>query len=410
MGQLTDSGYQIKTQGEYFDEETALYKDIDPEWNLDPSTPDGLKLAHDAEVFGALDQLIKQAYDARDPDKASGKDLDVLRKLTGSTRTQGTPTTATLKLGGVAGTFIPAGSQARTSGGVVFETDENVVLGSDGIGTVSAHCTEVGAVEVGANLITQIVTVVGGWQKVTNPAAASPGTDTDSDAVFRVKSARAVAKVGTAQRDSLYGEIYAVDGVRKVVIYENKENNREYDALHNPYSLPAHSLAIVVDGGADTAVAQAIFRKINPGCYLHAVGTKVEKVIYSEVYKSSFDIITFARPLPVDIKIEVKVKDPRGSITSIEDLQLVIRNAILDYANGELIPDGIGFVTSGFDIGEPVPYARIFTPINKVLGDYKGAYVSSMTLNEGTSTVAIAFNQKARFTAANIKVSIDGDE
>lgn len=406
MGQLTNSGYQVKTPDEYFEEEKALYQEIDPEWNLDPSTPDGLKLAHDSEIFAALDQLIKQAYDARDPDKATGKDLDVLRKLTGATRSLGTASSATLTLSGVAGTFIPAGSKAKTSDGIEFETDDNVTLSGNGVSTVSAHCTELGAIAVGANRITEIVTVVGGWQKVSNPAPASIGSNTDSDSVFRIKSARSVAKVGVAQRDSIYGEIYDVAGVRKVMIYENKMNSGDYDKMHNPYSLPPHSIAIVVDGGSDADVAQAIFRKLNPGCTLYAAGTKVERIVYSEVYRNSFDIITFSRPTPVAVNIEIKIADPKNACSSLEDLQQVIRTSILDYANGELLPDGIGFVTSGFDIGESVPYNRLFTPVNKVLGDYRGTYVAEMKVNGGTATVPIAFNEKALFSAENIKVTL----
>ena len=406
MGSLTDSGFVAKTQNEYFEKEKELYASIDGEWNTDPSSPDGLKIAHDAEVFGALDQLVKQAYDARDPNKATGKDLDVLRKLTGAERSPGTPTTATLTLTGTPGTFIPAGCQAKTSDGIVFELDENVLLDDNGVGTSSAHCTESGAKEVSANRITQIVTVIGGWQTVTNRTVASVGTDAESDAVFRVKSARAVARGGTAQRDSLYGEIYAVSGVRKVQIYENKTNSGEYEVLHNPYSLPPHSLAIVVDGGADKAVAQAIFRKLNPGCNLHAAGTKVEQTIYSEKYRNSYDIITFSRPNPVEIKIDLVIADPKQSCSSAEDVQQAIRDAIIQYASGELLPDGIGFVTTGFDIGETVPYNRIFTPINKVLGLYLGTYVSEMKVNDSTGNVAIAFNEMATFLSKNIKVSI----
>ncbi|KKL19546.1 hypothetical protein LCGC14_2464410, partial [marine sediment metagenome] len=55
MAQLTAQGYKLKTQNEWYDEERQLYLDIDADWNLDPSTPDGLKMAHDAEAFSALD-------------------------------------------------------------------------------------------------------------------------------------------------------------------------------------------------------------------------------------------------------------------------------------------------------------------------------------------------------------------
>lgn len=406
MGELTKDGFQTKTQNEYFEEEKALYQKIDAEWSLDPATPDGLKLAHDSEVFGALDQLVKQAYDARDPNKATGRDLDVLRKLTGATRSQGTPTTVTLFMTGVASTLIPEGSQVKTPEGLIFTTDENLTLGTDGTGSVAATCTVNGANEVAAGKVNQIVTVVGGWQTVTNRTAAMTGTDAESDAVFRIKSARAVARAGSAQRDSLYGEIFDVDGVRKVKVYENKTNSSDVVALVNPYGLPPHSLAIIVDGGKEEAIARAIYRKVNPGVFLHAAGTKVEKTVWSEKYPNSYDVITFSRPIAVPITVKVKVADPSKTCPNATDLQEAIRTAIMQYYEGELLPDGIGFMTTGFDIGQSVPYSRLFTPVNKVLGIYVGSYVSEMTVNGGTSTVAIAFNQVSQFLRSNITVEI----
>ena len=77
MAELTSTGYSVKSQNDWFDEEKQLYLDIDSNWNLDPSTPDGLKMAHDAEIFSALDEVLQQAYNSKDPNKASGYDLDV---------------------------------------------------------------------------------------------------------------------------------------------------------------------------------------------------------------------------------------------------------------------------------------------------------------------------------------------
>lgn len=406
MGKLTEKGYQIKSQNDYFDEEVALYKEIDPLWNMDPSTPDGLKAAHDAEVFAALDELVKQAYDARDPNKATGYDLDVLRALTGATRSLGTPSTVTLKVTGVASTIIPEGSRVKTADGVIFVTDEMVVIGLDGTATVGAHCTENGAIEVTAGTLTNIADTVGGWQTVTNPSPASPGTDRDSDAVFRVKSAKAVGRAGQNQKESLYGELFDTDGVRKVAVYENKTGSDAYDATHNPHSLPGHSLAIVVDGGEDMAVAKAIYRKICPGVALHAAGTKVEKTVYSEIFPASYDVITFSRPTDVPITIALTVADPNNVLPDDDEIQTLIRQAYIDYYEGDLLPDGIGFMTTGFDIGDDVPYTRLFTPPNKVLGDYPGTYVESLTVNGGTSNVEVEFNELARFKAPNITVTV----
>ena len=83
----------LKTQNEYFNEETELYKNIDPNWNLDPSTPDGLKLASDAEIYGNLDELGQQSYDSKDPNKAKNLELDIVSSITGTVRSLGTPST-----------------------------------------------------------------------------------------------------------------------------------------------------------------------------------------------------------------------------------------------------------------------------------------------------------------------------
>lgn len=406
MGSLSETGYKAKTQNEFFEEEKKLYRDIDPDWLLDPSTPDGLKCAHDAEVFGALDQVVKQAYDARDPNKATGYDLDVLRALTGAKRSLGTPSTVELSLTGVPGTTIRQGSRVQTSTGVQFETDEDVVIGNDGTAKVNSHCTINGATEVSKETLTSIVDNVSGWYSVTNRTVANIGTDKDSDAVFRAKSAKAVARAGSAQKDSIYGEIFAVNGVRKVRIYENKTDSSSVQELLNPYGLPAHSLAIIVDGGVNADVAQAIYNKLCPGVMLYAAGTAVNETIYSKNYPNSYDVITFSRPVDVAVTIAVTVQDPQGVLPSDNEVQELIRDAYMDYYEGDLLPSGIGFLTTGFDIGDMVPYSRLFTPPNKVLGDYLGTYVSDLKVNGGTSNVEIDFNELARFTRSNITVTV----
>lgn len=407
MGQLTDKGFQVKTQNEYFNEEKALYEEIDPLWNLDPSTPDGLKIAHDAEVFTALDEQVKLAYDARDPNKASGQDLDVLRALTGAKRSLGTPSTVGLKLTGVAGTSIRQGAKVKDSLGNIFLTDEDVTIGLDGTATVNAHNSVNGAVVVSANTLTNIVETVGGWQTVTNPLPSVAGTDRDSDAVFRIKSAQAVGRAGQNQRESLFGELYETTGVRKVAIYENKTGSDTVDPVKNPHALPAHSLAIIVDGGTDEDVAEAIYRKISVGVNLYAKANKVQKTVYSKLFPASYDVITFARPVDVAVKISVKIADPKGVLPVDSDVATMVKQAFIDYYEGDLLPSGIGFLTTGFSIGESVPYSRLFTPVNKVLGDYPGTYVSELKVNDGTANVNVEFNELARFTADQITVTVE---
>ncbi len=401
MAELTSTGYKLKTQNQWFDEERQLYLDIDPNWNLDPSTPDGLKIAHDAEVFGALDEVLQQAYNSKDPNKASGYDLDTIAALTGTVRSNGTPSNISgVVLSGTPGTPIPAGTRfkSRTTG-TVWTLDQTWTLDSSGQAIVELTCTTVGAVEADANTITVFVDTVGGLTSITNPTPATPGTGVESDSSLRVKRATAVGRPGNNQVDSMLGELFAVTGVRRVKIYEND------DSVPDVNGQPGHSIAPVVDGGSDADIGFAIYIKKNPGVMLYQAGTPVSVDVTSPTYPSNVKTIKFSRPIYIDIVVNIVLKDD-GSLPSQTVLEPLIQQAFIEFAAGDLVPADVGFKIDGFDIGEEVPYSTLFTPVNQVIGQYGNAYVQSMTLNGGSSNVGIAYNELSRWTTSNITVSI----
>ncbi len=406
MAEITNTGYSLKTVNEWFDEEKQLYVDIDPDWNLDPSTPDGLKIAHDSEVFGALDEVLQQAYNSKDPNKASGYDLDIVSAITGTSRSEGTRSTLTgVILTGVVGTIVPAGTRFKSATtGSVWTLDQTWTLAANGTATVSLTAVDVGPTVALVNTVTKIVDTVGGLTSVSNPTVATPGTTVESDSSLRVKRATAVGRPGNNQLDSMLGEVFAVDGVRRVKIYENDTNDSTV-TVDNPFGLPAHSISPVVDGGTDTDVAMAIYVKKNPGVLLNQAGTPVNVTVTSPTYPDNTKLIRFSRPVYVDMVINITIKND-GSLPTQTVLQPLIQNAILEFAAGDLIPADVGFKIDGFDIGETVPYSTMYTPINQVIGQYGNSYVQSMTLNGGTTNVTINYNQLSRWTAANITVSI----
>lgn len=397
MAEITPTGYKLKTQNEWFDEERQLYLDIDPLWNLDPSTPDGLKLAHDAEVFGALDETLQQAYNSKDPAKAVGYDLDVLCALTGTERSKGTPSNVTVTLIGTPGTVVAAGSliKSRTTG-TSWTIDQTVTL-TAGTATVGATCTVVGPTQADAGTLTQIATTVGGWTGVTNPSPATPGTDAQDDASLRIERNTAVGRPGNNQVDSTLGELYAVDGVRRVKAYENDDSTTDSNGL------PPKSMAYIVDGGTDADVAMAIYVKKNPGVALYQAGTPVSVTVTSPKYPTNQKVIKFSRPIAVDMVIAITVKDDGSLPSTVSD---EIKDAIVQFGAGTLIDPACGFVSDGFDIGESVPYFTVSTPVNKVLGTYGNSYIQTLTVNGGTANVAVPFNKISRWTSGNITVTI----
>ncbi len=398
MAEVTENGFVGTTENEYFEAERAKYLEIDPNWNLDPSTPDGLKVAIDAERFANLDEAAQAAYNSKDPNKARDIELNIVSAITGTFRNLGTPSQITgVTLSGVNGTIVPAGSTIESvADGTQWTTDSAVTI-SGGTATVNVTATVNGAIQADPDTVTRIVDTVGGWQSVTNPNPAVAGTDAESNAELRLRRVLSVGRPGNNQIDSMLGEIGATDGVRRFKIYENDTNATDSDGL------PAHSIAPIVDGGTNADVAMAIYSKKNPGVTLYQAGTPVSVVVTSPVYPTQTKEIKFSRPIYVPITVDVEVTDDGTLPANVDDL---ITQAILDYAAGDLVPAEVGFNVLGFDIGEDVPISRMYTPVNNVIGQYGNSYVSSLELNSGTSNIAIDFNELSQWTEANINVTV----
>jgi len=403
MASLTATGYSLQTQNDWFAQERQFYVDIDPLWNLDPSTPDGLKMAHDSEIFYALDETLQQAYNSKDPNKAKGNDLDIVCSLTGTIRSSGSRSSVQLTFTATPGTVILSGNRFESiTTGSRWATDQTVTADALGTATVNATCTVVGPTQADEDTITRIVDVVAGLASVTNSDPATPGADAQRDEQLRVTRATAVGKPGNNQIDSMIGQLFGVPGVRRVKVYEN-DTNISAVSPDNPYGLPRHSIAPIIDGGTDDDVAMAIYLKKNPGSTLHQAGTPFEVEVTSPKYPTNKKLIRASRPIYVDMLMVIDITND-GSLPPNADQ--LIKEAVMEYAAGDLIPADVGFKISGFDIGESVPYSTMFTPINKVIGSYGNSFVTLMLLNGASSNVTIDYNEMSRWTESNITVVI----
>lgn len=406
MAQLTPRGYKLKTQNEWFAEERDLYLEIDPLWNLDPSTPDGLKIAHDAEIFSALDETLQQAYNSKDPNKAVGVDLDVICALTGTRRSNGTQSDVELTFSGVAGSDVLAGAivESATTGSRWVVSDTYTIAPGGSV-TVPAKAVLIGPTQAEPGTLTRIITTMTGVTAVTNAQPATPGTDIENNSSLRIKRNLAVGRPGNNQTGSTLGELFSVPGVRRARIYENDTGSSAVDPIFNPHGLPAHSTAVLVDGGDDDDIAYAIYVKRNPGPEQAAVtSTVIDKIVTDKEFPSNRQPIRFNRPEYVDMVIDVTIKDT-GNVLP-DDIEDQIIDAFIDYAGGELTNPSCGFRTQGFDIGESIPYSTLFTPINKIIGPYASPYVDTLLVNGVSSNQAIAYNELSRWTPANINVTI----
>lgn len=412
MGELTSTGYKLKTANEWFEEEKKSYTSVDPNWNLDASTPDGLKLASDSEIWATLDELAQQAYNSKDPSKATGIDLDALAYIsTGSPRKLGTASTVTMEYVGTAGTIVNKGSLFKsTVDGTQWASNAAVTLIDPTVenpnpNTVFATCQTLGAIAATVGDITNIVSPIAGLTSATNTSDATVGTNKETDAQLRERRQKSVASVGSNQVDNIYSAVASLDGISEVKIYENYTSSA-VDGVD------AHSIGIIVNGGDEDAIALAIYGKKNPGCGLSEMGTvtanHITKTVTSPVTGNHLDI-TFNRPNPINIKVDIAITKV-GELPS--NITTEIQQSVISYAAGQTEYTQ-GFRTTGFRIGDDVLLSNLYTPVNQVLGKYGQSYITSLSIsrvdsapndpNDGSNpNIIIAFFELAQFINTNI--------
>jgi len=142
-----------------------------------------------ADAMILLNEVIQLFF----PEWSSGEFLDKLGRAVALTRKSATAAETTLKVTGTANTTIPEGfvfSTAATtiSDNIEFASTEEITLDSNGEGEIPVTCTETGTVgNVPANSITLMSSPVSGISSITNEAAATGGTDEETDEAFSAR-------------------------------------------------------------------------------------------------------------------------------------------------------------------------------------------------------------------------------
>lgn len=142
-----------------------------------------------ADAMILLNEVIQLFF----PEWSSGEFLDKLGRAVALTRKSATAAETTLKVTGTANITIPEGfvfSTAATtiSDNIEFVSTEEITLDSNGEGEIPVMCTETGTVgNVPANSITLMSSPVSGISSITNEAAATGGTDEETDEAFSAR-------------------------------------------------------------------------------------------------------------------------------------------------------------------------------------------------------------------------------
>ncbi|EAY8152603.1 hypothetical protein G5W47_005185 [Salmonella enterica subsp. enterica] len=339
---------------------------------LEPDSKDGQMVALVALAVHDANNTAISVYNCFSPVTGYGAALTSNVKINGIARKGATNSTVDLLLTGTAGTTITNGTVKDTNN-VIWRLPASVVIGVDGTVTVTAICSNSGAVAALAGTITTINTPTRGWTSVTNPAAATVGAPAETDAELRIRQGQSVAIPSITPFEGVDGAIANIAGVTRHKLYENDTGKTDGNGL------PPHSISAIVDGGDVTEIARTI--RGNKGQGVRTWGKT--SVTVPDKYGNPH-IISFSRPTDVPVYGKITLKVFAGYTSQIG---VQIQQAVADYINRLMI-------------GAPVLLSRIYSPANLgVVSGGNARYYDIQELLIGKSPEAVA--------AANINIAYD---
>ncbi|EAV6546377.1 baseplate J/gp47 family protein [Salmonella enterica] len=339
---------------------------------LEPDSKDGQMVALVALAIHDANNTAISVYNCFSPATGYGAALTSNVKINGIARKGATNSTVDLLLTGTAGTTITNGTVKDTNN-VIWRLPASVVIGVDGTVTVTAICSNSGAVVALAGTITTINTPTRGWTSVTNPAAATVGAPAETDAELRIRQGQSVAIPSITPFEGVDGAIANIAGVTRHKLYENDTGKTDGNGL------PPHSISAIVDGGDVTEIARTI--RGNKGQGVRTWGKT--SVTVPDKYGNPH-IISFSRPTDVPVYGKITLKVFAGYTSQIG---VQIQQAVADYINRLMI-------------GDQVLLSRIYSPANLgVVSGGNARYYDIQELLIGKSPEAVA--------AANINIAYD---
>lgn len=295
----------------------AFQKNGEATLRTTPESPAGQLIDAETAIITQKDNDLLFLANQFDPESSRGIWQDGLMSWFGLYRKQAIPPMVDLLCRGTVGLEIPKGSIVENADGLQFFTRHTATIGTNGTVSIPAYAqldnTDIDGTKliVPANTVRKIVTLIPGWDLVNNPFDGTPGILTESDEDFEARRKLVLAKNAQGTLPAMYSRLFQIDGVKWVKIQENTTDypspwvvGTSQSLLDTSIIVPAHSMAIVIYGGDDDEIAEAIYHTKAAGCGTFGVNqiTYIDKEFFGTQYKYW---IFRPRPLAIDFKITI---------------------------------------------------------------------------------------------------------
>jgi uncharacterized phage protein gp47/JayE len=329
-----------------------------------------------------------------DPATSEGRFQDAIGRIYFLPRKGATSSVVQADVTGQPGAILPVGSLARDVNGLYWASSGAVTFPVGGVASVQFSCTTTGPVQLGIGELNRIAQASLGWDAINNAGAAVTGTNVESRAEFEARRFASVAKNAHGSAAAIRGSVWDVPGVIDVYAYDNFLGT---PVIVGPtdYEIPAHCVYIAAVGGADEAIAKAIFLKKDGGCNLTGNTTVVvQDTENNAVYPYPEYSISWERPASFPILFKVTL---RNSTSLPANISVLVKQSVIDTFNG----------LNGFErarIGGEVFASNYYGAIAQIANSVQVLSVRVGAVIADKDSVSIGIDQAPTVSDADIEV------
>jgi len=459
---LTEQGFVAKPLDVIKGELEAAFKagplgqsaGTEPDGSIPAQSVAGQLVAIMADGLAAQWEIDQAIVAGVDPTTASGAAQDAVCSITGTVRAPASKSTVSCVCSGTPGTGLPAGrvatvvdSGARfvssaagtiallsswgpstayaygamvTNGGNVYFCGTAGTSSGSGSGPTSTATTPItdggvtwyyvgpgmgavlvpfaaeqtGPIGAVAGTLSQIATPVDGWRGVRNPLDAVVGAALEGAAALRVKREVELTSDALAAANAIRAHMIKVTAVKACTVFVNNTDATDANGL------PPHSVEVLVLGGADADVAQAVWEAVGGGIATCSSSSNSAVITDSS---GNPQTVYWTRPTAVPIYIDATVLYDASAYPSDGDAQ--IKNALVTFGASYVIGKDVrasALIAACFD--GPTSTADTATPVPGVL-DVSPLYLGTSPGPGSSSPVLIGLRQIATFDTSRITVT-----
>lgn len=386
--------------------------DGSPALDTEAATPAGQLVDAETSYIAQANSELLYLASQFDPRKAEGVFQDALAAIYFLTRKMAQNTRVECTCTGLAGTVISLGALAQDTNGVKYQainSNPNATVAATiplgGTISVTFEALEAGAIQCDANTLNKIVTVIAGWDTINNPTAGTTGWLQETQADFEQRRFASVAHNAHGSVLAIQGALNNLEDVIDCVVLEN---DTAATKLVSNINIPSHSVAIIIYGGDNDAIAETIYNKKSAGC--GTTGTTTSgggstitgtAISYTEPSNNAVYAYNIIRPVTQAVSIVVTI-DFMSTLNA--SYATDIKNAILADFNGTNTDSGNTRVTMGQTV-----YASRFSTAVLTTAQVSSLYSITIGLNGGaqSNVIAIPAYVMPTLSASDITVTVN---